>query len=232
MTMRGKFITIEGTEGVGKTTNIQFIQAWMEKNQLAYACTREPGGTPFAEQIRELLLAPREESVSNTAELLLMFAARAQHLNQVIEPMLSEGAWVLCDRFTDATYAYQGAGRNMREDLITELEVLVQGSLRPDLTLILDIPVELGLKRAGQRSTPDRFELEQLEFFERVRNRYLQIAEENPQRCVIIDASLSLNGVQKQIATVLNGFLAQSLDSSSNGAVENSPEAPLIGEKT
>lgn len=218
--MRGKFITIEGTEGVGKTTNIQFIQAWMAKNKLAYASTREPGGTPLSEQIRELLLAPREESVSSTAELLLMFAARAQHLNQVIKPMLSEGAWVLCDRFTDATYAYQGAGRNMREDLISELEVLVQGSLRPDLTLILDIPVELGLKRAGQRSTPDRFELEQVEFFDRVRNRYLQIAKENPERCVIIDASLPLEGVQKQIDAALNCFLKGSLNSASNNILD------------
>jgi dTMP kinase len=121
--------------------------------------------------------------------------------------MLSEGAWVLCDRFTDATYAYQGAGRTMRDDLIAELELLVQGSLRPDLTLILDIPVEIGLQRAGERSTPDRFELERVEFFERVRNRYLQIAKDSPERCVIIDASLSIEGVQVQIETALNNFL-------------------------
>jgi len=127
--MRGKFITIEGTEGVGKTTNIEFIQSWLEAKNLAFVCTREPGGTPLAEQIRELLLAPRDEIVCSTAELLLMFAGRAQHLHQVIKPVLSEGAWVLCDRFTDATYAYQGAGRNMRTDLIAELEMLVQGSL-------------------------------------------------------------------------------------------------------
>ena len=205
--MRGKFITIEGTEGVGKTTNIQFIEAWMKSNNLAYATTREPGGTPLAEQIRELLLAPREESVCSTAELLLMFAARAQHLNQLIEPMLAEGAWVLCDRFTDATYAYQGAGREMRDDLISELEMLVQGSLRPDLTLILDIPVELGLQRAGERSTPDRFELERVEFFQRVRNRYLQIASDNPRRCVVIDASRPLDAVQQQIETALTNFM-------------------------
>ena len=205
--MRGKFITIEGTEGVGKTTNIQFIEAWMKSNNLAYATTREPGGTPLAEQIRELLLAPREESVCSTAELLLMFAARAQHLNQLIEPMLAEGAWVLCDRFTDATYAYQGAGREMRDDLISELEMLVQGSLRPDLTLILDIPVEVGLQRAGERSTPDRFELERVEFFQRVRNRYLQIASDNPQRCVVIDASQPLDAVQQQIETALTNFM-------------------------
>ncbi len=205
--MRGKFITIEGTEGVGKTTNIQFIQSWMDKHKLAYVTTREPGGTPLAEQIRELLLSPREESVSNSAELLMVFAARAQHIYQVIEPSLSEGAWVLCDRFTDATYAYQGAGRLMDTGLIAELEMMVQGSLRPDLTLILDIPVQIGLKRAGERSTPDRFELEQVEFFERVRSQYLQIAKDNPQRCVVIDASKPLEAVQAQIGAALERFL-------------------------
>ena len=205
--MRGKFITIEGTEGVGKTTNIQFIQSWMDKHKLAYATTREPGGTPLAEQIRELLLSPREESVSNSAELLMVFAARAQHIYQVIEPSLSEGAWVLCDRFTDATYAYQGAGRLMDTGLIAELEMMVQGSLRPYLTLILDIPVQIGLKRAGERSTPDRFELEQVEFFERVRSQYLQIAKDNPQRCVVIDASKPLEAVQAQIGAALERFL-------------------------
>ncbi len=204
--MRGKFITIEGTEGVGKTTNIDFIQQWMDGKKLTYGSTREPGGTPLAEQLRELLLAPREESVCNTAELLMVFAARAQHLNQVIEPMLGEGAWVLCDRFTDATYAYQGAGRHMRDDLIRDLELIVQGSLQPDLTIILDIPVQIGLARASERSAPDRFEQEQVEFFERVRNRYLQIAEDNPQRCVVIDASLNLEGVQAQITEALERF--------------------------
>jgi dTMP kinase len=204
--MRGKFITIEGTEGVGKTTNIEFIKAWLEEKNLRFVCTREPGGTPLAEQIRELLLAPREEVVCSTAELLLMFAGRAQHLHQVIEPVLTEGAWILCDRFTDATYAYQGAGRNMRTDLIAELEVLVQGSLRPDLTLILDIPVELGLKRASERSEPDRFEREQVEFFERVRQGYLAIAATDPDRCVVIDASLPLEAVQRQISIALEAF--------------------------
>ena len=211
--MRGKFITIEGTEGVGKTTNIQFIQDWLKAKNLAYLCTREPGGTPLAEQIRDLLLAPRDELVCDTAELLLMFAGRAQHLNQVIEPTLGEGAWVLCDRFTDATYAYQGAGRNMRNDLIAELEMIVQGSLRPDLTLILDIPVELGLKRASDRSEPDRFELEKTEFFELVRNGYLRIAKENPDRCVVIDASQPLADVQRDINIALEAFWFSSEES-------------------
>ena len=211
--MRGKFITIEGTEGVGKTTNIQFIQNWLQAKKLPFVATREPGGTPLAEQIRDLLLSPRDELVCDTAELLLVFAGRAQHLHQVIEPSLEEGAWVLCDRFTDATYAYQGAGRNMRDDLIAELEMIVQGSLRPDLTLILDIPVELGLKRASDRSEPDRFELEQTEFFELVRNGYLKIAEQNPDRCVVIDASQPLADVQRDINIALEAFWFSSEES-------------------
>ena len=204
--MRGKFITIEGTEGVGKTTNMAFIKSWLEAKKLSYISTREPGGTPLAEQVRELLLAPRAELVCSASELLLMFAGRAQHIDQVIEPALAEGRWILCDRFTDATYAYQGAGRKMGSDLIAELEILVQGSLRPDLTLILDIPVDIGLKRASARSDPDRFELEQVEFFERVRRGYLGIAEQDPDRCKLIDASQSLEQVQSQIASVLETF--------------------------
>ena len=204
--MRGKFITIEGTEGVGKTTNIEFIKRWLQAKSITFVNTREPGGTPFAEEIRELLLSNREEAVCSNAELLLMFAGRAQHLKQLIEPQLESGNWVLCDRFTDATYAYQGAGRQMGYDLIANLESMVQGELRPDLTLILDIPVEQGLQRAGQRSEPDRFELEKADFFNRVRNAYLERAEQAPRQYVIIDASLSLPQVQEQIATCLDHF--------------------------
>ncbi|MDP6198067.1 MAG: dTMP kinase [Porticoccaceae bacterium] len=210
--MRGKFITIEGTEGVGKTTNIQYIQDWLQAKGLSFVATREPGGTPLAEQIRDLLLAPREELVCNTAELLLMFAGRAQHLDQVIEPNLEQGLWVLCDRFTDATYAYQGAGRNMSDNLIAELETIVQGDLRPDLTLILDVPVELGLKRASDRSEPDRFEQEKTAFFQSVRNGYLRIAQQDPERCVVIDASQSLASVQHDIQTALEAFWLASRD--------------------
>jgi dTMP kinase len=210
--MRGKFITIEGTEGVGKTTNIQYIQDWLLAKNLTFVATREPGGTPLAEQIRELLLAPRDELVCDTAELLLMFAGRAQHLNQVIEPNLNQGAWVLCDRFTDATYAYQGAGRNMSDSLIAELETIVQGTLRPDLTLILDIPVELGLKRASDRSEPDRFEQEKMAFFQAVRNGYLNIAQQDPQRCVVIDASQPLIAVQESIQLALDAFWSTTRD--------------------
>jgi len=207
--MHGKFITIEGTEGVGKTTNIEFIQTWLNQQQVDFVTTREPGGTPLAEQIRELLLTPRDEKVCNSAELLLMFAGRAQHLDQVIVPAIQSGLCVVCDRFTDATYAYQGFGRGMDSTLIAHLERLVQAELRPDLTLILDIPVEIGLQRASQRSAPDRFEREQTEFFERVRQGYLSIAANEPQRCVVIDASQPLEDVQRDITTALKSFFMQ-----------------------
>ena len=205
--MRGRFITIEGTEGVGKTTNIEYIKQWLDSNHISFVSTREPGGTPLAEEIRELLLANREEKVCSKAELLMMFAGRAQHIDQVIEPQLAAGNWVLCDRFTDATYAYQGAGREMGSELIASLETMVQASMRPDLTLVLDVPVELGLERAGKRSEPDRFELEKTDFFNRVRNAYVSMAEQNPQRYKIIDASKTLEVVQQQIAYTLNNFL-------------------------
>ena len=208
--MQGKFITIEGTEGVGKTTNIEFIQHWLNRRGVEFVSTREPGGTPLAEQVRELLLTPREEKVGDSTELLLMFAGRAQHLDQVILPALDSGTSVLCDRFTDASYAYQGFGREMDGSLIAKLEQIVQGDLRPDLTLILDIPVEIGLKRASERSAPDRFEQEQIEFFDRVRQGYLKIAEENPKRCAVIDASQSLDEVQASIEVVLENFYSQS----------------------
>ena len=207
--MHGKFITIEGTEGVGKTTNIEFIQTWLNQQKVDFVTTREPGGTPLAEQIRELLLTPRDEKVCNSAELLLMFAGRAQHLDQVIVPAIQSGRCVVCDRFTDATYAYQGFGRGMDSALISHLERLVQADLRPDLTLILDIPVEIGLQRASQRSAPDRFEREQTEFFERVRQGYLSIAANEPQRCVVIDASQPLADVQGDITTALESFFMQ-----------------------
>lgn len=205
--MRGKFITIEGTEGVGKTTNIAFIKQWLDDNGISFINTREPGGTPLAEEIRQVLLSNRDEKVCSKAELLMMFAGRAQHIDQVIEPQLAQGNWVLCDRFTDATYAYQGAGREMGDDLIQNLETMVQGDMRPDLTLVLDVPVELGLERAGKRSEPDRFELEKTDFFNRVRQAYLSMAANNPQRYKIIDASQTLKHVQLQIADTLNSFL-------------------------
>ncbi|WP_409526446.1 dTMP kinase [Nitrincola sp. MINF-07-Sa-05] len=204
--MRGRFITIEGVEGVGKSSNLAFIRDWLETAGMEVVVTREPGGTPLAEQIRDLLLSPREEQVDETSELLLVFAARAQHLNTRILPAIERGAWVLSDRFTDATYAYQGGGRGLSKALIGQLEEIVQKTIRPDLTFLLDLPVEIGLARARSRSEPDRFEAEQSAFFERVRNAYLERAALQPERFAIIDASPSLPEVQKQIAAVLNSL--------------------------
>ena len=204
--MVAKFITVEGTEGVGKTTNINFIKSWLRQKEVKFVATREPGGTPLAEEIRDLLLKPRDELVVNSAELLLMFAGRAQHLNKVILPALQADTWVLCDRFTDATYAYQGFGRQMSSELIVQLENIVQGDIRPDLTLLLDIPVEIGLERANDRGDPDRFEQEQQDFFNRVRTGYLSLANENSDRYVVIDASQELQGVQTDIALALDTF--------------------------
>ena len=204
--MVAKFITVEGTEGVGKTTNINFIKSWLRQNEIKFVATREPGGTPLAEEIRDLLLKPRNELVVSSAELLLMFAGRAQHLNKVILPALQADTWVLCDRFTDATYAYQGFGRQMSSELIVQLENIVQGDIRPDLTLLLDIPVEIGLERANDRGDPDRFEQEQQDFFNRVRAGYLSLANENSDRYVVIDASQELQDVQTDIALALDTF--------------------------
>lgn len=203
---RGKFITVEGTEGVGKTTNIAFIRSWLEQQQIPYIATREPGGTPLAEQLRALLLQPREEQVNELAELLMVFAARAQHLAQVIVPALERGTWVLCDRFTDATYAYQGAGRQMDVQAIATLEQLVQQALRPDVVLLLDIPVQEGLARARGRGELDRFEQEDLAFFERVRSGYLERARRFANYAVI-DASQPLEAVQADLAAQLHQLL-------------------------
>ncbi len=206
----GRFITLEGTEGVGKSTNLQFIQSVLEQHQIDYQLTREPGGTPLAEEVRELLLANRDEIVADDAELLLVFAARAQHLEQVIRPALNNGRWVLCDRFTDATFAYQGGGRGLDTDFISRLESMVQRGLQPDLTILLDLPVEIGLARASQRAELDRFENEKLAFFEQVRSAYLARAAAEPDRFAVIDASGTLDQVQEQIRVVLEQFLQQS----------------------
>lgn len=205
---RGKFLTIEGTEGVGKSTNLSFVADWLRARGIEVIVTREPGGTPLAEEIRNLLLSKRDESFDETAELLLVFAARAQHLAQVIKPALARGAWVLSDRFTDATYAYQGGGRGLSKATIEQLEQLVQGDLRPDLTLILDIDVELGLNRARQRGELDRFESEAVVFFERVRAAYRQRAKAAPTRYAVVDAGKTLNEVQAEIDQVLARLIA------------------------
>ena len=212
----GMFITLEGGEGVGKSTNILFIKQLLEDAGISVVTTREPGGTAFAEKIRQLLLENRDEAVSEHAELLLMFAARAQHIHHQIQPALSRGQWVLCDRFTDATYAYQGGGRNMDVKMIEWLEDKVQGALRPDLTLLLDAPIDVGMDRAGKRGKLDRFELEEHAFFERVRSAYLQRAQQNPQQIKLINAAHSLTDVQRDIAIaiqkLLDKFLEQAKD--------------------
>ena len=204
--MKGKFITVEGIEGVGKTTNIDFIHQQLQAAGRDVVLTREPGGTPLAEAIRGLLLDPAYTGMDSTCELQLMFAARAEHLAKVVWPALKQGQWVLCDRFTDATYAYQGGGRGIDSDVIARLEELVQGDFRPDLTLLLDVPVEIGLARAGKRGALDRFEQEKVDFFQRVRNAYLEMAQRSPDRYRVIDASLPLNEVQNQIAATLSTY--------------------------
>jgi len=206
--MRGRFITVEGTEGVGKSSNLAFIEDYLRQHGKTVVRTREPGGTALGEKIRALLLDANETRMCDDAELLLMFAARAQHLAEVIRPALAEGKWVVCDRFTDATYAYQGGGRGIPMQRIAVLEEWVQGELRPDHTLLLDMPVELGLARAGARSAPDRFEQEQRAFFERVRNTYLERARREPQRIHVIDAASDLAQVQTAIARELDRILA------------------------
>ena len=202
--MKGKFITVEGIEGVGKTTNLEFIHQQLLAAGRDVVVTREPGGTTLGEAIRGLLLDPAYTGMDSTCELQLMFAARAQHLAQVIWPALDRGQWVLCDRFTDATYAYQGGGRGIDGSVIARLEDLVQGDFRPDVTLLLDVPVEIGLSRAGKRGELDRFEQEQVGFFERVRSYYLAMAEQYGERYRIIDASLPLEQVQQLLSDELS----------------------------
>lgn len=205
--MTARFITIEGGEGVGKSTNIQFITARLQQAGVDFVLTREPGGTALAEKIRDLLLNKHHEPVAEMTELLLIFAARAQHLQQVIAPALRAGKWVVCDRFTDATYAYQGGGRGLSKNSIATLETLVQGELRPDLTYLLDLAPEIGLARASKRAALDRFELEKIEFFERVRACYLERAAAEPERCVVIDAAAELTQVQTDILAHLESLL-------------------------
>lgn len=206
--MSGVFITVEGGEGVGKSTQLVTIRDYLERAGKPVLMTREPGGTPFAEAIRELLLAPRDESVDPDAELLLMFAARAQHLAACIRPALESGQWVVCDRFTDATYAYQGGGRGIAGERIRVLESYVQQDFRPHATLLLDASVDIGLERAQARAgAPDRFERENREFFERVRAAYRQMAVAEPHRFHVVNAEQPLARVRQDIETVLADLL-------------------------
>ncbi|MCQ4257752.1 dTMP kinase [Stutzerimonas stutzeri] len=209
--MTGLFITLEGPEGAGKSTNREYLAQRLREHGLDVVLTREPGGTPLAERIRELLLTPADEPMNSDTELLLVFAARAQHLAQVIHPALARGAVVLCDRFTDATYAYQGGGRGLSVQRIEQLEHFVQGDKRPDLTLIFDLPVEVGLSRAAARGRLDRFEQEGLDFFEAVRSAYLNRAGQNPQRYRVVDAGQSLTAVQQDLDALLPELLERTL---------------------
>jgi dTMP kinase len=200
---RGLFITLEGGEGAGKSTQLAAIKQWLETHGHQVVLTREPGGTAIGERIRDILLHQAGE-VDLDTEVLLMFAARAEHLQRIIRPALAEGKTVLCDRFTDATYAYQGGGRGVPAERIAQIESWVQKDLRPDLTLLLDIPIDVGRKRAAGRAAPDRFEREQEAFFERVRSAYLAAAALEPKRIRVIDASRTQPEVTQAIIAVLD----------------------------
>lgn len=209
MTSRGRFITLEGIEGAGKTTQLEAVRTCLADRGIPVIVTREPGGSPIAERIREVLLDPACRGMAEDAELLLMFAARAEHLTRKIRPALERGTWVVCDRFTDATYAYQGGGRGIDVRRISLLEDYVQGSMRPDLTLLFDLPVREGLARAGRRSAPDRFESETLSFFEGVRAAYLGLAVRYPRRICILDASAPEPDVSIRACQLVTEFIGK-----------------------
>jgi len=204
----GRFITLEGGEGAGKSTNLEYLRGRLAAAGIAVTVTREPGGTPLGEQIRGLLLDPADTSMHPDTELLLMFAARAQHLQELVLPALRRGEWVLCDRFTDATYAYQGGGRGLDVQRIAELETWVQAGFQPYRTLLFDLPVAVGLQRAGDRGALDRFEQEQTAFFERVRKSYLERAGAFPDRFRVIDAGRELAAVQAQLDAVVDELVS------------------------
>lgn len=208
---RGKFITVEGIEGVGKSTNVGFMRAAIEARGLQVLTSREPGGTPMAEQIRGLLLEHGDEPMPDIVELLLMFAARALHVNNVIKPALKEGIWVICDRFTDTSRAYQGAGRGFPLSDIDRIADWVHGDLQPDLTVLLDAPVETGIGRAGQRGEPDRIEKEKTDFFTRARDCFLSLAAAEPERFAVVDANVDIESVRKAVTKVVNNLLDEVL---------------------
>lgn len=209
MTQNARFITVEGLEGAGKTTVLNAIEAQLRTAGIDLVTTREPGGTPLGEEVRALLLGHKHDGMADDTELLLMFAARAEHLHRVIRPALAAGRWVLCDRFTDATYAYQGGGRGIDMARIATLEDFVQGDLRPHHTFLLDLPVRQGLDRAAGRSEPDRFEKQREAFFDAARATYRARAESEPGRFRVIDASQDLDGVLAQLKTSVAALLAE-----------------------
>ncbi|MBX2867899.1 MAG: dTMP kinase [Acidiferrobacterales bacterium] len=204
---RGRFITLEGADGAGKTTQLSFIEKWLVSKNIDLAVTREPGGTVFGEALRALLLDKAQLEISDEAELLTVFAARQQHIQERILPSLEKGRWVLSDRFTDASYAYQGGGRGIDASRIAELENWVQAGLQPDLTILLDIDVDLGRERSSDRGNkPDRFERQSIEFKAAVRKCYLDRAAQHPGRIKTVDASESIQSVQQQIDVILKEF--------------------------
>jgi dTMP kinase len=203
----GRFITLEGIEGVGKSTNLALVDSLVRESGRRTLVTREPGGTGQAERLREVLLHHESEPMPDLAELLIMFAARCLHLENRIRPALAEGTWVICDRFTDATYAYQGGGRGQDPGRIAALEEWVQEGLQPDLTLLLDADPRVGMERVGTRGAPDRFEKERLEFFDSVRQAYMERARRFPDRFVVIDAGRPLEAVQSDVRSVITKIL-------------------------
>ena len=204
---KGLFITLEGIEGAGKSTAVDFIEDYLTKEGHDVIKTREPGGTVIGEQIRKILLRNENYTLTYDTELLLVFSARAQHIQEVILPALSLGKIILCDRFTDASYAYQGGGRGIDASRINLLEKWVQGDLRPNLTLLFDLDVSIGMQRTKKRSGTDRFEREEINFFEKIRNTYLERAKNEPQRFRIINSASSLENVKEQIVTILKDYL-------------------------
>lgn len=210
LSSNARFISIEGVEGVGKTTNLKYIQQFFSDNGIPLYCTREPGGTPRAEEIRNLLLHKNGEQINRMTELLLMFAARTQHIAAVIKPALARGEWVLCDRFTDSSFAYQGGGRGIPMEIIEGLTSLVLEGFKPDFTILLDLPVNLGLARAQTRGEKDRFEQEDMAFFERVRSVFLARAKASPDRYCIIDTTPALAEVQHELHRVLSEYVLNS----------------------
>lgn len=204
---QGVFITFEGVEGGGKTTNISYIADLIEKSGHEILLTREPGGTIVGESIRDILISTDLPDMHHDTELLLMFAARAEHLQRKIMPAIEQGKWVLCDRFTDATYAYQGAGRGININHISALEKLVQGSIRPDFTFLFDLEADIGLSRAKSRGETDRFEQQHIDFFNRVRSEYLKMAKAEKNRYRIVNAQYDLETVQQQISKLLEEII-------------------------
>lgn len=203
---RGKFITVEGIEGVGKSTNIEFLAGHIESMGFDVLCTREPGGTPLAERIRQMLLEHGDEPLPDIAELLLFFASRSLHLANLIRPTLAAGTWVICDRFTDASRAYQGAGRGQGRERVEQLAAWVHDGLDPDLTLLLDAPAAVGMARAEQRGERDRLDSEQRSFYERVREAYLQLARDEPDRFAVVDADRPITAVQADIQRAVDAL--------------------------